>query len=381
MRNAIILVTAAATSCLHLGCIGSEDDHDDGSLMEQAYEDSMGDGKADGTDCSGVRVPDRSGFNKQIALTFDDGPNPATTPQVIEILHRHHAPATFFNNGVRYGVSGAKEIAAQIAADPDFLLANHSQHHLDLAKQSASKVASEVDDTDALIRAAGETPKYFRFPFGSANCSAKQAVQSRGYIVTGWHIDSADWCYAAGGGHCAKSTFKYVPDSMRDDMLGYVMSQVHSTNGGIILFHDIHQSTADHLEQILTRLESEGYKFVRIDDTTVFPRLNGLTPKFIGDTCTTDADCAFSTNGHTGSCHPAGFCTIPCAGSCPDADGKAPTFCMADERMDNTGMCVSKAAIQNQQCALLPDTENRAEARFLGTSGAAPATANVCAPR
>ena len=54
---------------------------DDTELFEQAYEEAQRQGKEDGTDCSGVRVPDRTGFNKRIALTFDDGPNPATTPR------------------------------------------------------------------------------------------------------------------------------------------------------------------------------------------------------------------------------------------------------------------------------------------------------------
>jgi peptidoglycan-N-acetylglucosamine deacetylase len=379
MRLAMYLLTASL-----IGCAGGDEDHDDGDLFEQAYEDAHDEGKVDGFDCSGVRVPDRSGFAKRIALTFDDGPNPETTPKVIEILHRHQAPATFFTNGSRYGAAGATQIAAQIAADPDFILANHSQHHLNLAEQSAAKLATEVDGTDALIRAAGETPKYFRFPFGSATCSHKMAVQNRGYVVTGWHIDSADWCYAAGGGTCKKSTFKFVPDAMRGDMQAYVMSQARSFNGGVILFHDIHPNTANHLDAILTALEADGFTFVRLDDTSVFPKLHGTAPqpqKFVGDACATDTDCAFVAAGKTGACHPAGFCTISCAGSCPDLAGKAPTFCIADARVADTGMCVSKAATQNNGCATLPDTENRLEPRFIGTSGASPATANVCAPR
>jgi peptidoglycan/xylan/chitin deacetylase (PgdA/CDA1 family) len=360
---------------LATGCLESED-HDDGDLMNQAYEDNQGDGKADGG-CSGVVVPDRNGFGKHVALTFDDGPNPATTPQVIAILKKHHAPATFFNNGMRYAAAGAKELAAQIAADPDYILANHSQHHLDLSKESAAKVASEVAATDTLIRAAGETPKYFRFPFGAATCAAKSHVESLGYTVVGWHIDSADWCYAAGGGTCKKSTFKYVPDALRTDMQAYIMSQVRSTNGGVILFHDIHQSTADHLDAVLTAMEHDGFSFVRLDNATVLPRLNHVTPKFIGDLCTADADCTFSG----GRCHAAGFCTVACNGTCADATGKAPTFCIADEATADAGICVSKAATQNQSCALLPDTEARDEARFVGTSAATAATAKVCAPR
>ncbi|MBX3154859.1 MAG: polysaccharide deacetylase family protein [Deltaproteobacteria bacterium] len=385
MRTALFLA-AAATCWLQSGCGTEDDDHaDDTDLFEQAYEDARTDGKGDGTDCSGVRVPDRNGFNKRIALTFDDGPNPETTPKVIEVLERHRAPATFFTNGSRYSTQAAKDVAKRIAAHPSFLLANHSQRHINLAEQTAATVASEIDRTDALLREAGETPRYFRFPFGSATCGAKKQAQDRGYIVTGWHVDSADWCYAAGGGVCKKSTFKFVPDDMRNDMKKYVLSQVRAFNGGIVLFHDIHKSTADALDGILTALEAEGFTFVRLDDRNVFPKLHGTVAppqKFIGDACATNADCAFTAAGKAGTCHPAGFCTIACAGSCPDLAGRAPTFCIADERPATpTGMCVSKAATQNMGCASLPDTENRTEPRFIGNSTASPATANVCAPR
>ncbi len=383
MRNALLLASITATCWLQSGCADSDDHDDDTALFEQAYEDARDEGKVDSASCSGVTVPDRNGFNKRIALTFDDGPNPATTPQVIAILEKHHAPATFFTNGSRYSTQAAKDLAKKIAAHPDFILANHSQNHINLAEQSAARVATEIDRTDALIREAGETPKYFRFPFGSANCTAKKQAQDRGYVVTGWHIDSADWCYAAGGGVCKKSTFKFVPDNMRSDMKAYVMSQVKSFNGGILLMHDIHPSTANALDGILTALEADGYTFVRLDDTTAFPKLHGATPlqKFVGDKCLTDTDCRFTAAGKPGRCHPAGFCTIACEGSCPDLSGRAPTFCIADERSAAAGMCVSKAASQNMACASLPDTENRTEPRFIGTSTAAPATANVCAPR
>jgi peptidoglycan/xylan/chitin deacetylase (PgdA/CDA1 family) len=99
------LLAVVTTACLD----EDVDDHldEDSALYEQAHEEGLAQGKTDGTDCSGVRVPDRSGFAKRIALTFDDGPNPATTPKVIEVLKRHHAPAAFFNNGSRYGAAGA----------------------------------------------------------------------------------------------------------------------------------------------------------------------------------------------------------------------------------------------------------------------------------
>jgi peptidoglycan/xylan/chitin deacetylase (PgdA/CDA1 family) len=391
MRHASSLLFAAATIVSAVACTDSEghlhcDEDgencaDETSGFEQAYEESQQEGKADGTDCSGVRVPDRSGFGKRIALTFDDGPNPATTPRVIEVLKAHNAPAAFFINGSKLSVPGAKAIAKQIADDPNFLLANHSQGHLNLSEQTLTKAASEMDRTAAAITETGETMRWFRFPFGASTCGTMNLVKQRGWISAGWHIDSADWCYAVGNGVCKKSTFKYVPDDQRNDMQGYIMSQVSATNGGVLLFHDIHPNTANSLDRILTTLKAAGYTFVRLDDVSAFPRLNGVTPKFIGDQCTTNAQCAFTANGQQGRCSAAGFCTVSCSGSCPDASGKAPTFCIADATSTNAGLCVSKSHALNNNCAALPNTARRDASRFLGTSNTAPARATVCAPR
>jgi len=273
---ATLVAALSLTACIDLA---DDDQHeDDNALFEQAHDENLVEPKADGSDCSGVRVPDRSGFTKRIALTFDDGPNPATTPKVIEILKAHHAPATFFTNGSRYSTQAAKDLAAKIAADDQFILANHSQNHKNLAQQTATTVKAEMVGTENLIKEAGGEPTYFRFPFGSSTCTTLKTARDRGYVVTGWHIDSADWCFASGGGVCKKSTFKYVPDAMRNNMMSYVLSQARSNNGGIILFHDIHANTANNLDAILTALEADGFTFVALSNETVFPRLHGHAP-------------------------------------------------------------------------------------------------------
>src|SRR5262245_12917138 len=92
---AALLAFISTAACVEDDSCSTEEECGEHSLMNQAYEEGQQDGKADGTDCSGVRVPDRKGFNKHVALTFDDGPNPATTPAIIRILKAHHAPATF----------------------------------------------------------------------------------------------------------------------------------------------------------------------------------------------------------------------------------------------------------------------------------------------
>jgi peptidoglycan/xylan/chitin deacetylase (PgdA/CDA1 family) len=342
-----LALLACLPACAAVVEDGEHVDDDMTQLMEEAYEHQDDTVFDDG--CSGVKVPDRSGFAKRVVLTFDDGPNPATTPTVIETLHRHHAPATFFINGSRLATSGAPELAAQIAADPDFILANHSQNHRNLATVSASTFASEVDRTTDLIVAAGETPKYFRFPFGSATCAYAAGVRQRRYIVTGWHIDSADWCFATtGGARCPESTFRYVPDQYRSDMRGYILSQVREMNGGILLMHDIHRSSADALDGILTALEAEGFTFVRLDDASMLPVLNGAPPPprtWIGDACSTDAQCTFAGGFCVEDGAGGGVCTQACTSTCPDMGGYPLTRCVAAPSPDDPGQTTNLCTV------------------------------------
>ena len=380
------------------GCSApADDDHatvsdDTKAAWEDAYE-QVEMGKADSTGCSGVVVPDKSGFEKHVALTFDDGPNPETTPTVLDILAQHGIKATFFVNGMRVSSDAARAVLQRILAE-GHILGNHSQHHLNLMTQSISKVDQEVKNTHDILLAAGDTPKYFRFPFGSASCGGIDLVHNYGYTVTGWHIDTGDWCYAssAGGvGYCAPSTFQYVPDQYRGDLEGYAISEVKRKNGGIMLFHDIHQNTVNHLDSIISKLEADGFTFVRVDDTSTFPLLNGITPPpkpFVGDPCASDADCNFSEGSQQGSCYlftptggsqQAGFCTLACEGVCPDSYGKAPTFCTSLDG-GQSGNCVSKQSSLNGECSKIPGTSAQTADRFIGSSSASPSSTMACLP-
>ena len=376
----VSVIAAVATACVVEE--ESHDDHDhtsDSDEWNDVYEQNTG-GKADSLACSGVKVPDSSGFGGRVALTFDDGPNTTSTVQVLDTLRAHGIQGTFFINGSRVKGAVEKAVLARIL-DEGHILANHSHEHKNLRKLTIPQVDSQIERTQAIIVEAGETRRYMRFPFGSAGCAAAQHVRDGGYTITGWHVDTADWCFASGTGgvgHCAKSTFKYVPDNFRDDMAAFTLSQVRKYNGGIVLYHDIHQNTANSLEGIINSLKSEGYTFTNIDDTDTFPRLNGLTPPFVGDSCATDTECSFE--GGTCAVNPSGgFCTVACEGYCPDASGKAATFCAS---LDGgaSGSCVSKAGDLNQNCELVPGTRAQSASRFVGQSGAPASTATVCLP-
>ncbi len=319
------LLRLLPASLLALAACSTSHEEEQTNGFEDAWDDLHGE-KAD-NGCSGVRVPDRGPFSSKVHLTFDDGPNPETTPKIMDILRAHNAPATFFINGNRVKNQATRALVAEIVADPLFTLANHTYSHQNMATLSLDEARSQIDRVTATIEEAGGTPKFFRFPFGSSTCDTMDLIKERNLVSTGWHIDSADWCFASGGGECKKSTFKHVPDGFRHDMAGFVMSQVRRNDGGIVLFHDIHPNTANSLEAILNTMEQSGYQYVELDDVETFPLLNNVKQAFFSDACQADADCNFSG----GFCMPeptGGFCTMECDQTCPDRNGYATTRCV-----------------------------------------------------
>jgi len=360
--------------------------------LEDAWDELHGEPRSG---CSGVVPPDSGPFDGKIALTFDDGPDLVDTPAILDVLDSHGARGTFFVNGRQVRTDDHWRLLHDMV-ERGHLLGNHTENHVNSVTASFSSWQSEVQQThDTLVEVLsehGQAPKFFRFPYGSANCDTVAAVTALEYHVVGWHIDSADWCFQSstgGYGYCSPSTFASVSDDYRDDFVGLTLSQASWKDGGILLFHDIHSYTADHLDELLTRLEEEGYSFTTLDDLATFPLLNGEIPPrdpWIGDPCATDDDCAFEADGEPGYCHsfqdPAtlerfGFCALACDGYCPDLSGTAPTFCVASDD-PQVGRCASQSSTLNDMCDAIDGTEETDADRFVYESGASASTATVC---
>ena len=190
------------------------------------------DTETDGTE-TGVR---------QVALTFDDGPDPKATVQILETLEKYDAKATFFMLGSR--VEYYPEIAVHIT-DAGHELGNHTWNHPDLTKVSIAKIHEEINRTSSIIEAVtGVKPTTFRPPYGAVN----QTVRAQTDLpVILWDVDTLDWKHRD-----ADQLIDIVESSVKD--------------GSIILMHDIHQSTADGLEAVLAYLQSEGYEFVTVSN-------------------------------------------------------------------------------------------------------------------
>lgn len=396
----IHLALTALFVALPLASCGTDTPDDDVVIEDEPY-DSAGieawgeafetreSGKDDSAGCSGVIVPDSSGFGGRIALTFDDGPEPASTNLVLDVLKLHGIKATFFINGKRVDSQADRDTLRRIVEE-GHILANHSHNHSNLGTMSdLARVEDEVDRTHKIIEEAGVSPLYFRFPFGSSSCATADLVKSFGYRVTGWHNDSADWCFASstgGVGYCDPRTFRYVPDDMRDDMVGLVLQQARQKNGGILLFHDVHMNTANHIDEIINRLQQEEFTFVNIDDVSTFPLLNNDDIgdfAWTGTVCQEPSECDFGAGStclnYTDGGMTHGFCTIACEGFCDDFPGRAPTYCVSVDG-GNTGTCLSKPHETNGNCAELPGTSPQTKPRHVGSSSAPATTSTVCYP-
>jgi peptidoglycan-N-acetylglucosamine deacetylase len=135
-----------------------------------------------------LTAPRRPG---EIALTFDDGPNPAFTPRLLEILEHHKVKATFFMMG-KYA---SKESAlTQLIAGSGHVIGNHTWSHPNLASTTPQKVREELRTTsDALAQIIGKPIRYFRPPFGARRPHVLHTARELGLTPVTWNAMTNDW--------------------------------------------------------------------------------------------------------------------------------------------------------------------------------------------
>jgi len=129
--------------------------------------------------------------SRQVALTFDDGPDARSTPALLELLRNEGVPATFFCIGKR--VAAERELASRIA-DEGHLLGNHTYHHSNLTNFFGPRLLrEELQLTQAAIAAStGVAPLHFRPPMGLSNPFTFYVARRLGLRVLGWTIRSLD---------------------------------------------------------------------------------------------------------------------------------------------------------------------------------------------
>jgi peptidoglycan/xylan/chitin deacetylase (PgdA/CDA1 family) len=132
----------------------------------------------------------------ELALTFDDGPNPAWTPRLLDILAEHNVKATFFMVG-RF-VQAEPALVRRVAA-AGHLIGNHSWSHPNLARSSSSRVEEELKQTlDMLQQILGKPVRFFRPPYGARRPFVLRSARDLGMIPVTWNAMTTDWSDPSG---------------------------------------------------------------------------------------------------------------------------------------------------------------------------------------
>ncbi|MBM7663467.1 peptidoglycan/xylan/chitin deacetylase (PgdA/CDA1 family) [Bacillus mesophilus] len=182
-----------------------------------------------------------------VALTFDDGPDPRFTPQVLDVLKENNVKATFFLMGSR--AKAYPDLVKRII-DEGHIIGNHTYWHPNLVKEGdLATLEREVSQTeDALAEQIGYRTKLFRAPYGFLYNELVEKLKELNYSVVGWSVDSLDWQEAP------------------PEQIAYnVISNVHP--GAIILMHDGAEwdgdrtNTIKSLRQIIPELKKLGLEF------------------------------------------------------------------------------------------------------------------------
>lgn len=198
-----------------------------------------------------------TGGEKVIALTFDDGPLPEYTNQILDILKENDAKATFFTLGQRIEEEGGAELVKR-EAEEGHQVCTHTYDHaagsgqgVNLSYMTADEQREEVQKGQDAIKAATgqDANRAFRAPGGNFPLEVWQNVESLITAEIGWTIDTTDW---------------QLPGSSA------IYEQIVSAGpGDVLLMHDgggDRQQTVDALREALPALKEKGYRFVTIDE-------------------------------------------------------------------------------------------------------------------
>ncbi len=186
-------------------------------------------------------------INKIVYLTFDDGPSPTFTPQIIELLEKYNAGATFFTLGQEVDKFPS---VAKNASNAKHIFANHTYSHFDISEASDDVIKNEIIKANKAVKnAIDKTPICFRPPYGAIRPDIKQKIGSAGGKTIMWDVDTQDWA-------------KPGIDVIVDHVLSYTQ------NGEIILMHDgggDRTQTVAALEKILKKMTADGWEFRALD--------------------------------------------------------------------------------------------------------------------
>ena len=182
---------------------------------------------------------------RQIAISFDDGPAPAYTPEILEVLHSCKVPAVFFCIGKN--IAGNEVLLQQVAAE-GHIIGNHSySHHFWFDMFSTKRMMADLQQMGETVKnTVGLQPLLFRPPYGVTTPNMRNVMDRTGYKAIGWNIRSLDTVIKE-----------------EEKLLEKITRQLQP--GAVILLHDTSAATLAILPRFIAAARSKGYEFVRID--------------------------------------------------------------------------------------------------------------------
>jgi peptidoglycan-N-acetylglucosamine deacetylase len=193
----------------------------------------------------------------ELALTFDDGPNPAWTPRLLDILAEHNIHATFFMLGK---FAKAEPGLARRVAEAGHLIGNHTWSHPDLARTAAAKILEELTRTsDVLANITGKPIRYLRPPYGSRRPYVLKLARRLGLVPVTWNAMTSDWSEPSSD-RIAQNLIQKIETNQRR---GYATNIVLHDGGHRGVGADRGASIAA-CEQLLERYDRT-HTFVRLD--------------------------------------------------------------------------------------------------------------------
>lgn len=188
--------------------------------------------------------------NKKIYITFDAGYEAGYTPKILEALKKHNAKATFFIVGTL--MKSNPELIKQID-EKGHIVANHSMHHPNMSKMSTMEnFKKEIEPVEELYKeiTGKEMKKFYRPPQGIFSETNLKMANELGYKTIFWSLAYVDW-------------YKDKQPS-KEDALNKIMSRIH--DGAIILLHSTSKTNSEILDELLTKLEKQGYTFGTLEE-------------------------------------------------------------------------------------------------------------------
>jgi len=210
---------------------------------------------------------------RKLAITFDDGPNPKITPELLNLLDRFHARATFFVIG-RFA-SECPELLRE-TVDRGHVVANHTASHVNLFWRTPSGIRDEIQKCNEAISAAtGEPPKWFRPPFGMRNPWVVSEAKAQGLGTVSWTYLPGDW--RAKPAEWLIGRMDVIAQRARSARAGGKLSE--TGHGDILCLHDgdhrflnaDRSPTLAALQHWLPRWRDMGLEFVTIDEAVSAP--------------------------------------------------------------------------------------------------------------